>query len=176
MRMTLWLVTRGIVLFVLGWCAMLAGSLVNAQDTTHEPRRSDPLREIKSLRNASAGAKVSSTQRQPLGFTGVSAAATQLPSFGHLPLVFEANNGQVDSRVQFVSRARGITTFLSPAGATFVLLKPAGTHTKSYGHMREQTFTRSVLRMRLIRANPQAKASGEERQRGQSNYFVGNSP
>ena len=36
-----------------------------------------------------------------------------LDSYGKLPLSFEANRGQVDSQVKFVSRASGYTLFLT---------------------------------------------------------------
>jgi Beta-propeller repeat len=172
MRITLWLMTRGIVLFVMGWCAVLAGSLVNAQDTTHEPRGSDPLREIKSPQNGS--------ERQSPRFNGVSAESTQLPSFGHLPLLFEANNGQTDSRVQFLSRGEGMTMFFSPAEVTLVLpessLQLSRTRTKSRGETKKEVFAHSVLRMRLVGGNLRAEAAGEEKQSGRSNYFIGNNP
>ena len=71
MRITLRLITRGIVLFVLGWFAVLAGSLVNAQDITRESARSDPLREI-SPQNGS--------ERHSPRFTGVSGESTQSPT------------------------------------------------------------------------------------------------
>jgi hypothetical protein len=45
-------------------------------------------------------------------------------SYGKLPLAFEANTGQIDSRVKFLSRGRGHTLFLTATEAVMVL--PAG--------------------------------------------------
>src|SRR5438094_3197626 len=41
--------------------------------------------------------------------------------YGHLPLSFEANQGQVDPRVQFLSRRHGHTLFLTPSEAVLTL-------------------------------------------------------
>ena len=52
------------------------------------------------------------------------AAAPPLPSmanvqasYGQLPLSFEANQGQVDPHVQFLTRGRGHTLLLTPSDA-----------------------------------------------------------
>src|SRR5690349_9603848 len=42
-------------------------------------------------------------------------------AFARLPLAFEVNRGQADSRVRFLSRNRGYTMFLTPDGATLSL-------------------------------------------------------
>ena len=41
-----------------------------------------------------------------------------------LPLHFEANQGQTDSQVKFLSRGRGYTLFLTPTEAVLALRKP----------------------------------------------------
>src|SRR5687767_2519761 len=41
--------------------------------------------------------------------------------YDKVPLVFEANRGQVDERVNFLSRGRGYTLFLTPEEAVFAL-------------------------------------------------------
>ena len=42
-------------------------------------------------------------------------------AYGHLPLSFEANEGQTDSSVQFLSLGRGHTLFLTPSDAVLAL-------------------------------------------------------
>src|SRR5262245_9638417 len=38
---------------------------------------------------------------------------TRSKSYGHLPLSFEANQGQTDDQVQFLARGQGYTLFLT---------------------------------------------------------------
>ena len=45
-------------------------------------------------------------------------------SYGRLPLGFEANRGQTDPRVKFLSRGKGYTLFLTPREAVLALQKP----------------------------------------------------
>jgi len=46
--------------------------------------------------------------------------------YGRLPLSFEANQGQTDSQVKFLSRGRGYSLFLTPKEAVLVLRKGSG--------------------------------------------------
>jgi hypothetical protein len=78
-------------------------------------------------------------------------------SFGTAPLSFEPNQGQTDSRVQFLSRGNGYTLFLTPAEAVL-----------SLGQQDPR-----LLRMRLLEANTQAKAEALGPLPGTTNYFVG---
>src|SRR5947209_2813843 len=55
--------------------------------------------------------------------TATQARAGEL--YGKLPLSFEANEGQTDSEVKFVSVTRNYTVFLTPTGAVLSLKKPA---------------------------------------------------
>ena len=45
-------------------------------------------------------------------------------NYGKLPLSFEANHGQTDNRVDFLSRGRGYTLFLTPTEAVLSLSSP----------------------------------------------------
>ncbi len=45
-------------------------------------------------------------------------------NYGKLPLSFEANQGQTDSWVDFLSRGSGYTLFLTPTEAVLALRKP----------------------------------------------------
>jgi hypothetical protein len=99
-----------------------------------------------------------------------------------LPLSFEANQGQTDSRVKFLSRGAHQTLFLTPTESVFVF-----TNSDRGGGPREKPMpptylrkpekrTRSVLRMAFVGANPQAHVIGVEELPGKSNYFIGNDP
>jgi hypothetical protein len=84
-------------------------------------------------------------------------------SYGKLPLSFEANRGQTDARVDFLSRGSNYSLFLTGTAAVAVLRK--GTSGGS-----------SVLRMELVGGNPKPPVEGQEALPGKSNYFIGNDP
>ena len=54
---------------------------------------------------------------------GVHARARVVASYGRMPLSFEANAGQTDSRVKFLSRGAGYTLFLTGEEAVLALKK-----------------------------------------------------
>jgi hypothetical protein len=92
--------------------------------------------------------------------------------FAGLPMSFEANQGQSDSRVQFLSRGAGYTLFLTRDEA--VLSLP----TKSRGHAPNSPTAKTrarpdVLTMRLVGADPAAEVTGLDAQNSVTNYFNG---
>jgi Beta-propeller repeat len=105
-------------------------------------------------------------------------------SYGELPLSFEANQGQTDAQVKFFSRGSGYTLFLTGDEALLSLtreearIKPNDEALPASLQLRSTVFltTRSVLRMKLVRASPAAKVTGEDQLPGLSNYFIGNDP
>src|SRR2546426_7601020 len=71
--------------------------------------------------------------------------ATVQEAYGKLPLVFEANLGQTDPQVKFLSRGPGHTLFLTPTEAVLVLSK---WEASAKGKLESrQKATRTVLRM-----------------------------
>lgn len=102
--------------------------------------------------------RVNSTQGRP---RSVSPRPTDVliasENYGKLPLSFEANVGQSADEVQFLSRGKGYTLFLTPNEAVLSL--------------RQQS---SVLRMKLAGANPKAELSGQRELQGKVNYMIGN--
>src|SRR5438477_7618404 len=94
-----------------------------------------------------------------LGVTSTCCAQAPKENYGKLPLSFEANHGQTDPKVKFLSRGSGYTLFLTTTEAVFSLLKPP----KKPSAVRHQLFekpediekrTTTVLRMQLLGANP----------------------
>ena len=84
-----------------------------------------------------------------------------LQDYGKLPLQFEANAGQVDPHVRFLSRNGNSTLFLSPDEAVLSL------------HNRD---TAAVLRMRFDGRGTDATLTGDGPLPGLVNYFRGNDP
>src|SRR5438270_11448239 len=82
-------------------------------------------------------------------------------SYGKLPLSFEQNTGQTDSRAKFLARGSGYTLFLTSDSAVLSLRGK----TKS-----------AALRMKLVGANRNPDIAGTDALPGKSNYFVGNDP
>jgi RHS repeat-associated protein len=93
-------------------------------------------------------------------------------AYAQLPLSFEANQGQTDAQVNFLSRGDGYSLFLTPGEAVLSLHRPANSATGNA----EAGSTPAVVRMQLVGGNPSAQASGLDPLPGRSNYFVGNDP
>ncbi len=88
-----------------------------------------------------------------------------LPTF---PLSFEANRGQTDPVVRFLSRSNlsggnGYALFLTPDSAVFKLRSSRGSSS-------------AVVRMKLAGANRSVEVSGADALPGAVNYFIGNDP
>jgi hypothetical protein len=96
------------------------------------------------------------------GDTSGSGLAKQrvVESYGKLPLSFEANMGQTDSRVQFLSRGPAYTLFLTSGDAVLVSGKGKP----------------DVARMKLTGSNPAPEVRGLDELSGKSYYFIGNDP
>jgi hypothetical protein len=77
-----------------------------------------------------------------------------------LPLSFEANRGQTDDDVKFVSRSSAYTLFLTASEAVLVL------------RQQESPVGGTVVRMRLAGAEPQPQVRGAE-ELGRVNYLIG---
>jgi hypothetical protein len=112
--------------------------------------------------------------------------------YGKLPLRFEVNQGQADARVKFSSHGSGYDLFLTPKETVLVLAEPAArkpskkappkpaspTQQTSPSRQRKDfsVSKKSVLRLKLLDANPQPNIVGLDELPGKSNFFLGNEP
>jgi len=101
-------------------------------------------------------------------------------AYGRLPLRFEANLGQIDSQVKFLSRGRGVSIFLTSNAAVLALSEPAPERARrlSRAAMKEGQTDRpvTVLRIKLLGANSSPQVAGMEPLPGKSHHFIGNAP
>lgn len=104
-------------------------------------------------------------------------------TYGQLPLSFEANQGQTDAQVMFISRGNGYNLFLTPTEAVLALkkVKAKAEYEASKNPLApvsggEGRGEGAVLRMKLIGANPTPQITGIEELPGKVNYFIGKDP
>jgi hypothetical protein len=95
------------------------------------------------------------------------AIARSSEAYSKLPIRFEANAGQTDERVKFLSRGSGYSLFLTPTEAVLTLRNEK---------TKNDAGRQSIVRMKLIGANPSPQVEGMEAMPGKSNYFIGNDP
>lgn len=95
-------------------------------------------------------------------FASAPDAGQVLSAFGRLPLVFESNQGQTDSRVRFLAHGRGYGLYLTANQAVLTFKQSASRTT--------------VLRMQLAHASAAPITRGVGELPGKSNYLIGNDP
>ena len=107
---------------------------------------------------------------------GITGASADVPSAGNAslpanavdhPLRFEPNEGQTDDRVEFLSRGKGYTLFVTPDEAVLSLYRPATEADPS---------AQDVVRLQLLGANPDPRVKGADPLAGRSHYLIGNDP
>jgi hypothetical protein len=111
--------------------------------------------------------------------------------YAKLPLSFEANQGQTDRSVNFLSHGRGYSLFLTGDEAVLRLKKPGiegkirdsrrEAQRKGVLHLHRAAHSGpgsadSLLRMKLVGANRDAGGAGVDELPGKVNYFLGNDP
>src|SRR5262245_9166795 len=107
-------------------------------------------------------------------------------SYGKLGLSFEANYGQTDPSVNFITRAAGATAFLTATAAVFVLPDSncdppsppalAGVYDPQSSISSPGCQQAWALRMNIEGGSPAAQVTGIDEQEGIVNYFIGNDP
>jgi sugar lactone lactonase YvrE len=113
-----------------------------------------------------------------------SSKSALIGQYGKLPLSFEANQGQVNSQVRFVSRGEGYSLFLTDREAVLALRKPGNSQSASMGDSRPGARSNvnagliktDVVRMQLAGASPDLRVNGSEPLSGKANYFIGSDP
>src|SRR5258706_7297633 len=83
-------------------------------------------------------------------------------SWGQTPLAFEANRGQTNTSVDYLSRGPGYVAFLNSSGATLSV------------HKHNAKLT-SALRMTIL-AGANVRSSAEQELTGKVNYLIGSDP
>ena len=130
-----------------------------------------PARLAEGRRNASA--EVPKTSRQHL-----------LETYSRLPLSFEANLGQTNKQVEFLSKGQGFTVFLTPGGEAVLVLGKSMPKCTLLGPDRLSTTVKpqseaappSVLRMKLVGARRVPQVEALNKLSATANYFIGNDP
>jgi hypothetical protein len=106
-----------------------------------------------------------------VGSTRPDAKERVAQAYGRLPLSFEPNRGQTDTRVKFLARGHGYRLFLTPREAVLDL----DVASQARGAGRAQKPARGgALRMRLVGANPRPSVLGTGQLPGRVNYLLGN--
>jgi uncharacterized repeat protein (TIGR01451 family) len=127
-------------------------------------------------------AALSTPPQEPAGHSGGEAAAAArhaiATAFRTPPIVFEANRGQVDSSVRFLSRAGGHTLFLTDSEAILMLAGPSAPSATARPGRADATATdeTAILRVKLVGANRQTRVVGGEKLPGTVNYLLGDDP
>ena len=104
--------------------------------------------------------------------------------FGRLPLSFERNEGQTNSKVRFLTHTADNTLFLTPSEAVFTMpMRPARQSSEkvSLGASRKarraaEKIPGVALRMQMVGSDPKASALTQEPLAGRINYFIGKDP
>jgi beta-propeller repeat-containing protein len=104
-----------------------------------------------------------------------------LEMYGRLPMSFEANQGQTDPSVQFLSNGRGYTLFLTPTQAVMTLRRTQRSNdTNPLPGLRtgekKDLESATTLRMALVDGNPAPRVEGIGELPGKSNYLIGKDP
>jgi hypothetical protein len=119
--------------------------------------------------------------------TSVPAPSTRAAEYGKLPLSFEANQGQSDPQVKFLSRGDGYSLFLTDTSAVLTLSNGTGrtgmiapASRNRHGELPEKNATsiapQDVLRMEVVGAARGVSVQGAQILPGTANYFIGNDP
>jgi hypothetical protein len=85
-------------------------------------------------------------------------------AFGRLPMSFEPNLGQSDSRVKFLARGNSYSLYLTSSQALLALPQVS------------KAKIGPVVEMQFSGANQAAQLAGADLLPGRSNYFIGNDP
>ena len=137
-----------------------------------------------ALNAAAYGQTVRAGTIAPDGVVEAHASARLAASYGKLPLSFEANQGQADAQVRFLSRGNGYSLFLTDREAVLALRKSGNSEEASRGYsmpgrrpvVNHESIKTDVVQMQLAGADPALRVTGSEKLPGTANYLIGNDP
>ena len=95
-------------------------------------------------------------------------------AYGHIPLVFEANRGQSNIEVRFLSRGNGFSAFLTPAKVVVALR-----NVRNAGEIGSETgldILSATVGMQFVGANESPTMTGLDELAGRTNYFASSDP
>jgi Beta-propeller repeat len=96
--------------------------------------------------------------------------------YGQIPLSFEANQGQADSQVKFLSRGQGYGLYLTPTEAVLSLQTAKAENSPNVAIKTVPKMDNAVLRMQWLGGNLKPHVVGRETMAGKVNYLVGKDP
>jgi hypothetical protein len=165
--------------------SFLPNSKIFGPETTSNPKGAG----MPTLTYATTGSRLpSSIPALPQNHSLTRARVSKISE--SLPLYFEANYGQADEQVKFVSRGRGYALSLTPSEVVMVLHNPpekrpamsrqaarVGNVDRNDAdlHARGRQL-QTTVRMKLVGATAEPRIVGTDELPGKSNYFVGNDP
>ena len=194
---------KRLFVFILGLSATAVW--LSASWPGHRVQPSAGIRESVRSSGQTKSASMSGSESE-LTTSDETAHARVSEAYGKLPISFELNQGQFDSRVKFASRARGHELYLTPTEAVLTWSTPAARNKASRsipreaaerqavndhrlnrfdryarlesGNAHEAKFdsNQAVLRMKLVGSNRSARTEQIDELAGKSNYFIGNEP
>jgi hypothetical protein len=138
-----------------------------------------------ALSTTGRGHKQNTSPLQSTGSDPAAAARTRVAeAYGKLPMMFQANAGQTDEGVKFTARGVGYSLFLTPTESVFVMSRRESESKESRRNESDseraakarRPAERTVLRMKLAGANPDAAVTGIDEMATKISYFVGSDP
>lgn len=144
------------------------------------------LIEQKKVRTLAGSETVTPVSPAPSDAIGSKARERIAENYGKIPMAFEANEGQTDAEVKFLSRGRGYSLFLTSTESVLVLrksvpIKPlrqlsAPPLNSSSPFAELDSGERAGVHMKLLGSNPSTRVEDLEELPGKTNYFIGNDP
>lgn len=96
-----------------------------------------------------------------------------------LPMIFEVNEGQADSRYRYLARGSGYTLAIDDQRAVFTFSQRKHGQKSRAAKARQAKkagSSSSSLALKLVDANRKARVSGVDKLPGKVNYYLGNDP
>ena len=145
----------------------LAVIAVRTQPQEHDARYGARRADFRSPENGIPEMRAGSSDLIKPAAPGNSAVA--------IPMTFEQNVGQADSIVKFIGRGKGLTVFLGRQGIAVQVAKPKNAGLDSPFRAATGSDRDGVMTLTMA-GGANFDWHGEEKLRGESNYFIGNDP